>query len=120
MFEQDRAGDKPAATTSGAKTNPMQISVTGQVVKIDLDGLTFDWYGGSTGLCVKSEQITQALHHLEIQEGDWFEGTVTMQADFKLISLEVHKKTERPTHYSEEELAQSYAELKPARLPPLQ
>ncbi|MFO0417141.1 MAG: hypothetical protein ACK5Y6_07630, partial [Pseudomonadota bacterium] len=60
------------------------------------------------------------LHHLAIQEGDWFEGTVTMQADSELVSLEVHKKTERPTHYSEEELAQSYAKLKTAQLPPMQ
>lgn len=120
MFEQDRAGDKPAATTSGAKTNLMQISVTGQVVKIDLDGLTFDWDGGSRGLCVKSAQLVQTLHHLEIQEGDWFEGTVTMQADSELVSLEVHKKTESPTHYNDEQLAQSYDQLKPVQLPPMQ
>jgi hypothetical protein len=119
MFEQDRAGEEPAATTSGAKTNLMQISVTGQVVKIGLDGITFDWYGGSAGRYVKSAQLVHTLNRLGIQEGDWFEGTSTMQADSELVSLEVHRKTASPTHYSEEELAQSYAELKPALLPPM-
>jgi hypothetical protein len=107
MHSPDKGQDKPRETM-------IDIDIIGQVVEISNAGVTFDWFGGSSGLKATAQQMTGDWEN--IAAGDWFEAKMVRALDGVLVSLEFRSRSAPLEALTQEELTQSYNSLAVAKL----